>query len=295
MTYSIVRHIRERLPAGLFLAAGVALVTACAGPRGPVVDPETMLPPDAPPPAEYAQDDTYVTPPPTAAAAPRSEKPRLFGFLFKRVPGEVTAEETEVAAAPVPAERPEVTTGAMATSEAPSSGRGGFLGLFGGNDAPAADGPVADLPFGKIATVCGLSRREMGEEVARSGNGQFRLYDSAPDSVAPRAQFLTGFRDGCARKFTASLALFGTAQVHEATRYNPLNTNPYSETDEAYETVKTRVCRVERGAFCPERRAGRLDRQAAFLSVYRDFGGSGSWMELFLHDRELVAQSTLGG
>lgn len=195
---------------------------------------------------------------------------------------------------------PDVTTGAMNEQAAPQPDRPGFLsGLFGGRggDAPVGSGrPVADLPFGEMARVCGLNKRVMGTEVARSpGRNGYRLYDTNPSSVDPRMQFITGFKDGCARQFTAALALFGSAQVHEATRYNMLNTTPYSETDTAYETLKMRVCRVDRGVFCPERRLKRMDREAVFLSVYRDFGGSGHWMEVFLHNGRVAGTSLIGG
>ncbi len=161
-------------------------------------------------------------------------------------------------------------------------------------DPSGAFGPGVLLPFGKVVKACGLSKREMGTEVARSqGSGTFRLYDTAPSSTAPRAQFLTGFKDRCARQFTASLALFGSAEVHEATRYNTLNKNPYSSTDDAYERIKTRVCGVRRGAFCPENRIDKLSRDTAFVSVYRTFGGTDAWLELFLHKGELVAHQTL--
>jgi hypothetical protein len=188
--------------------------------------------------------------------------------------------------------------GADVTSTSPLEREQAEGGLFGFAAAAerAASGPVASLPFGEVAKVCGLSKREMGTEVARSpGKTGFTLYDTDPSSIEPRPQFLTGFRDGCARQITASLALFGTAQVHETTRYNPLNSTAYSATDAAYEKIKNRVCGVGDGEFCPERKAKRMDRNAVFLSVYRDFGGAGQWMELFLHNRRLVAHATLGG
>ncbi len=273
-----------------FIAASCLVVAlgACTGPRGPAIDPATLPAPDTPPPAEYLQGD--FTPPPTAADMPEaSTRPRLLGFLFKRVPGDTTAREPVAAAPPPDASDPvpEVTTAAFDT-EAPEGG-----GLFGFRGNTRADGM---LPFGSVAKACDVSRRDMGKEVAASpGRGQYKLYDTDPSSIQPRTQYITGFRDGCARKFTASLALFGTAQVHEATRYNPLNTNPYSATDIAYEKVKTSVCRVARGVFCPDRAAKRMNREAVFLSVYREFGGTGTWMEMFLHRGQLDSYATLGG
>lgn len=51
---------------------------------------------------------------------------------------------------------------------------------------------------------------------------------------------------------------------------------------------------LRRGTFCPERRAARMDRETVFLSVYRDFGGTGAWMEMFLHKGRLVSHDVLG-
>ncbi len=210
-----------------------------------------------------------------------SRRPRLFGGLFRRVPGDVRAPR----AAPP-------TGTARAAPEVPPPAAG--VRLFGGGRAAAPpDDATGALPFGDVARVCGLARRNMGTEVARSpGRGTYRLFDSSPNSVEPRTQYLTGFRDGCARRFTASLALFGSAAVHEATRYNPLNQSPYSATDEAYESVKARICRVGRGQPCPDRRAARLERDAAFVSVYRGFGDTALSLEMFLYKGDLVSSET---
>lgn len=221
------------------------------------------------------------------APAP-SRQPRLFGFLVKRVPGEATAAETPVANAattPEPAADPVARRGSLfAPREADKPPDPALAAL-----TPAGS-PVAGLPFGQIARVCGVAPRKLGIEVARSeGAGTYRLIDSDPSSIAMRPQFITGFKDNCARQFNAALALFGTSAVHEATRYNPLNTNPYSETDAAYETVKLRLCGARSGKPCPERKANRLARKTAFVSVYRGFGDSGDWLEMFLHNGEVVA------
>ncbi len=166
----------------------------------------------------------------------------------------------------------------------------------GSADAAAGatlDAPAGALPFGQIAVVCGVPPRRLGTEVARSdGSGTYRLYDSDPRSTQIRPQFLTGFDDGCARQFNAALALFGTSAIHEATRYNPQNTSPYSDTDEAYERVKRRLCGVGRGKACPAGRADRMARASAFVSAYRGFGGGGDWLEMFLHDGDVAAYTT---
>lgn len=189
---------------------------------------------------------------------------------------------------------PEVTTVAM-EAEAPE--RRGLLEISAAS-GPAerrVTAPVAALPFGEVAVLCDVDPAALGHEVGRSsGRERYALHDSDPGSIAPRAHYLTGFKDGCARQFTASLALFGSAQMHETTRYNPLNTTAYTEADDAYEAVKRKICRAARGEYCTGRGARRMDRQAAFLSVYRDFGGGGQWMEMFLFKGALEAYSVLG-
>lgn len=169
------------------------------------------------------------------------------------------------------------------------------LSLGGGNSrsGTVADGVVADLPFGEIATICGIPPGKLGTEVDRApGGSPYRLHDSNPGTTAPRPQFITGFKDKCARQFTAALALFGSMAVHETVRYNPRNKSPYSASDEAYEKVKSRLCGVRRGKPCPENRVGALQSRSAFVSVYRRFGDSGNWLEMFLHDGEVAAFGT---
>ena len=252
-------------------------------------DVDVLPPADAPPPAEYLVGDVPDAPPVASLPEP-SRRPRPFGFLFKRVPGEVSAPDAEEAAAPTLAALPADTGGAPETDPVPFA----LDNPSQSTDPVGRFGPGVILPFGQVVTACGLNRRELGTEVDRSpGAGKYRLFDTNPGSTEQRTQFLTGFDDGCARQFTASLALFGTTQVHEATRYNPLNTNPYSDTDDAYERIKTRICRVPRGEFCPEKHAAKLSRNSAFVSVYRGFGDTGKWIEMFLHRGKLVAFQTI--
>lgn len=210
-----------------------------------------------------------------SGAAEPSTRPRLFGFLRKRVPGEVASEPTPtevMLAQPTGDRQPSLTDEEIAARgdviiEVPDTG---FA-------LPATSG------FGAFAPVCGLRKGEMGIEVAQSpGEGTYRLYDTAPSSALPRLQYVTGFKDGCARQFYAALALFGEPVVHETKRYDRSNKRPYSVADEAYEKVKARVCRVARGEFCPENRLGRLGRDVALLTAYPSFGGNAEWMDVVL-------------
>ncbi|WP_099826787.1 hypothetical protein [Oceaniglobus indicus] len=180
--------------------------------------------------------------------------------------------------------------------------RGGLFGLFrrrgasGADDAPEID-PGTVLPFGQVASVCGVSPRNLGVEVdeaPREGRARFNLIDTAPDSTAARTQFITGFSDRCARQFTGALVLFGSSEVHETTRYAQDNSNPYSATDDAYEAVKAKVCGVRRNVPCPADRRDRLNREVVFVTIYPRFGADGQWFELMLSDGALVAQG-MGG
>ena len=217
-----------------------------------------------------------------------SRRPRLLAFLFKRTPGDLAAP---VAAAETFPEEP--ATGPVARVGwlfGRTSSADGSAETSASSDAAPVNGVIQGLSFGEVKTICGVSKRELGREVAQSpGSGKYRLYDSDPSSTALRPQFLTGFRDKCARQFSASLVMFGSSEVHEATRYNPLNTNPYSTTDQAYEKTKSKVCGVRPGKNCPENRISRLARNSAFVSVYRGFGDSGDWLEMFLNNGDVAA------
>ena len=225
----------------------------------------------------------------------------LFGFLRNREPAPNLASGP-LAADPYPEEDTEslVLAAAAPPTETP---RGGLAEMFSMRaEAAAPPNPGFDpnatnsglIPFGEVIKVCGLPKREFGTEVARSGNdGTFRLYDTDPIGTLQRAQFLTGFKDGCARRFTGALAMFGSFDVHEAKRYSKSNKTPYSNVDLAYEKVKSRICGVGRGKPCTESKAERLYREVTFVTVYRAFGGADEWMELMLHKGDLVSYATL--
>ncbi|SLN45115.1 hypothetical protein PSA7680_02295 [Pseudoruegeria aquimaris] len=205
-------------------------------------------------------------------------------------------------------------TTAMLEGE-PASPQGLFAGLFGGGTAAAdADpetpatrrleefgvaaeategaAPIGPLAFGEMRKVCGVRGKALGKEVDRfpeTGRG-FRLYDSAPGSTAPRLHSVTGFKDGCARQFTAGLAMLGAPLTHETLRYDPLvKSIPYSQTDTAYEQIKRSVCGKGRGKPCEGNGAKRMEKTTAFITVYERFGGA-SHTEILIHDGKVVAQ-----
>jgi len=208
------------------------------------------------------------------SAAEPSTRPRLFGFLRKIAP-EVPEDPspTEIMlATPSGAVEPSMTDEEIAAR--------GEVGL-----APSSSGfdLVGTPGFGAFTPACGVRKRDLGTEVARSpGAGTYKLYDTAPSSASPRLQYVTGFKDGCARQFYAALALFGEPVVHETKRYDRTNKRPYSAADEAYETVKRRVCKVGRGEHCPAPRLRNLGRDVALLTAYPSFGGTNECMDVVL-------------
>lgn len=154
-------------------------------------------------------------------------------------------------------------------------------------DAPATEGTAfgQSVAYGKMARVCDAPRAP-GTKVAQVGG--FTLYDSNPASTALRAQYVTGFDDGCARQFSAALVLTGDVESHEMIRYLPGHPASFNATDRAYETIKARVCGVGQGTPCG-RRIDMLARSTTFLTAYRSFGSSPDWVEILLHDGDLAA------
>ncbi len=149
------------------------------------------------------------------------------------------------------------------------------------------------LEFGTVGRVCEARSKPLGAKIETSGNrGQtYTLYDSVPGATGPRTFYVTGFSDKCPRQFTAALALFGAPQMHEQLRYGrPAVTYPYSETDRAYENIKSRVCGVGPRKPCGSK-IDRLSRDTVFISTYERFTDNGRWADLLVHDGQVVATS----
>ncbi|MEP5376761.1 MAG: hypothetical protein ABJQ14_13430, partial [Hyphomicrobiales bacterium] len=169
---------------------------------------------------------------------------------------------------------------------------------FGVKPEVAKSEPLAArvLQFGDVTKVCGVSKKTMGKVVDRfpeKGSG-FKLYDSNPSSTTMRDHYVTGFKDGCARQFKASLALLGAPSVHEAMRYDPMvKSKPYSGTDLAYERIKTRVCGQGKGTPCSASGVKKMEKNTAFITAYEGFGGS-SHAEMLLHKGKIVARNIEG-
>ncbi|MDT8326400.1 MAG: hypothetical protein RQ750_03295 [Roseovarius sp.] len=235
------------------------------------------------------------------------------GFLARLLRGDegdvarATAEvapSPEQAAAPEPV--PEVNTElALADPPKPEAPkRGGLLSLLRPDPptaaASAAQSEIAPgtvLPYGQAARICGLDTAAMGKRVQQYPEKRpvYALYDSDPRNAGPHNFYITGFADGCAQQFTASLVMFGSVGLHEQLRYGlPAKEQPYSDTDQAYEAIKSKVCRVGRQTPCGAA-LSRLEKDTVFITIYKNFGGNTEWSEMLLHDRQMVALSHKGG
>lgn len=153
--------------------------------------------------------------------------------------------------------------------------------------------PGETLPYGELVRACNLSPRDLGQETERYRD--YRIYDTAPGGSGMRTFYVTGFDDGCPRQFSAALAMFGSAEMHEQLRYGlPKEVQPYSRTDQAYEEIKGRVCRAAAGEPCGSR-LDRLDRDTVFISIYERFGSNPEWANILLHDGEVAAMDLKRG
>jgi len=172
-----------------------------------------------------------------------------------------------------------------------------FNASAGSNETPEvqpsnAIPPRTIMAFGDIGPTCGLSRRDLGTEVAKASG--YTIYDTIPNSTAPRPHYITGFNDGCARQFTAALVLMGDIGTHELVRYNRTRVElPYSDTDKAYESIKTGFCRTGFGKPCG-RRLEQFAKHTTFVTAYERFGAGPIWAEFLLHDGEVLASDIEG-
>lgn len=191
-------------------------------------------------------------------------------------------------------------TGVALLSDVDLAGDPSESGFSTAEDTPTIGGLLRQVLRGganeeieEFKLVCGSRAATFGTEVDQmpdNGRG-FKLFDSAPGSVTPRDFYLTGFDDGCARQFTAALAMLGSPRMHELVRYDPMRTHiAYSDVDVAYERVKTQVCRVAVGEPCGENRLSNLERSTAFLTIYETFGSSGNRVEILLHKGDVTAR-----
>ncbi|NDV02164.1 hypothetical protein [Pseudoroseicyclus tamaricis] len=191
-----------------------------------------------------------------------------------------------------------IEDGAAAAEEAasrPAATGGGFLAsLFAAVPAvpavPPSDSPTiapgTELPWGHLATVCGLPDSEMGTRVGASSG--YELWDSEPGSAQPRTFYITGFGNDCARQVTASLAMFGDVGTHEMVRYmTPEAVLPMTPTARAYEAIKASVCRVAAGTPCGSD-IERLGQRTTFMTLYANLAQE-TFANILLSDGSVAA------
>jgi hypothetical protein len=233
------------------------------------------------------------------------ETPRKDGWLFglttrsKKPGAELAAPEAEK----LPLETVQQASLPAPNARARPQGAGADKGLFSRQKAARLTGPDARtvapgevLPFGEIARACHIKRGQMGKEVAKypERGAKYRVYDSALGNVGLHTFYVTGFKDGCPRQFTAALAVFGSAGMYEALRYGlPVKARSKKPTDKAYETVKSRVCGVARSKPCGAK-VSRLEKSTVFLSLYNRFEGAQGWTNLLLSDGNVMAKDVQG-
>lgn len=284
----------------------------------PVAVAQEEAPTDTVPTASsVVADETLVLVPQTTTATPEAKPKGVFGWLRRAATNQENIAAQDESA--FGGEEQGLDDGALSDENAPDEGvvvasltleapaaqalddqppSVARRGLFGRTEATQNAGmdlrdvtPGTLLPFGEVARVCDVHPSAVATQVdraARKGVG-YSLYDSAPDSAAPRTFYVTGFNDHCPRQFTASLAIFGAPAFHEQLRYGlPADEYPYSTTDRAYENVKKEVCKVGRNKPCGPR-ISRLEKTTIFISVYEHFEENARWADMLLHDGALLA------
>lgn len=249
--------------------------------------------------------------PPEAAPSkgePAQQTGGFFSTLFRRAADDDVAATTgaQPASRAAPQDAPAQASVELAALTGPAQGadagsqrRG--LGLFGGFEGKPANevsrsGPDArDVPFGtvlafgEIARVCAARGKSLGRKVESNGRRGFELYDSKPDIVDKRTFYITGFDDNCPRQFTAANALFGAPSFYEQIRFSPAGAHlPTAVTDEAYDKVKSTVCRAAKTKPCGTK-ISTLDRNTAFVSAYEFGEHNGKWTEFLVHDGRVIA------
>lgn len=176
--------------------------------------------------------------------------------------------------------------------------RKGFLSRILPEKTPPRSGPDAmdvpygtKLPYGVIARVCEARLKPMGRKIERASARGYALFDSDPDSGAPRTYYITGFADGCPRQLTAANVLLGAPSFYEQLRYGPVGADlPKGATDAAYEKIKSQVCGVRQGKPCGSKIKA-LEKTTFFVNSYEWYGENTRWSELLIHDGAVIASA----
>lgn len=249
-----------------------------------------------------AIDTTKVEGDVVPAPEPTAQTPRrgLRGLFGKR--NRATNPEPEQAVATVvvneraAAEADESVVIAPIDSQETVAPRRQRKGLFGPRRAKTGQfaqvEPDVVLPYGQIGLACGVRGKALGKEVDRfpEHGKDYRLFDTKPSTTGPRTHYITGFKDGCARQFTASLALLDSPVLHEQLLSVGSSQGQHStNADIAFQKIRAKVCRVGKGKACPEKRVDEMEKSMAFVTTYERFGGNAKWNEILLHNGVVAA------
>lgn len=186
----------------------------------------------------------------------------------------------------------------VAAAQPQEKSRPARKGLFGPRRAKSDQAPKIDpnvlLPFGQIGSACGIRGKALGKEVDKfpaRGKG-YKLYDTDPATTGPRTHYITGFKDGCPRRFTASLALLDSPVLHEQLLSAEGDKGQHATSaDIAFQKVRAKVCRTGRGKACPEKHIAKMEKNMAFVTTYERFGGAARWTEILLHNGTIKANA----
>lgn len=227
----------------------------------------------------------------------------FFGRLLARAPesdGAALADATVQTNTPAAPEDVELASLAPASEPVPEPARRGLFGRPAPQTATAAPrtGPDAKdvvhgtiLPFGAVARSCDTKKSQLGRKIDKAPAKGYTLYDSKPNTAAPRTFYITGFSDGCPRQLTAANVLLGSAALYERLHYGPGGEFlPVGATDKAYEKVKRRVCGTGRNKPCGGK-IKQMERTTFFVSAYERFGNANTWSELLIHDGQVLASA----
>ena len=171
-----------------------------------------------------------------------------------------------------------------------------FMGTGGPGDAGADTVSLAAASssgqpgFGDVEVVCGVRPAQLGRKVdsrPEKGRATWTLYDTKPGSTAPRAFHVTGFADGCARRVTAALAMFGSVEAYELVHFSGLVSPDGSATDRTYASLRRGVCGSGNRP-CTGAGLRKLSQNTAFLAAYPR-KGSPTHLELLMHDGAIAA------
>ncbi len=150
----------------------------------------------------------------------------------------------------------------LTPATAPADGPKGLGALF-----RASTTASAAIDEGPVARACDVRGKALGK-VVEKGPGRWKLYDTAPGSIGVRNFYLTGFSDGCPRRISGAVAMFGSVELYELVHFGPVGMKPAgSETDRAYARLRAQACGSTKRP-CRERGVKKLSKSAVFVNVY---------------------------